>query len=82
MTEVKIKNITVVVDGQEYSFSSRSVVADIAYDPAKDPQVQGTGVADLQPVVEIPAVVEPVVVAPVTEAEPVVETPADTSAIA
>lgn len=54
MSEIKIKNITVVVDGQEHSFSSRSVVPNKPYDATKDPEVQGTGLADLQSSNETP----------------------------
>jgi hypothetical protein len=48
MSEIRIKNISIIVDGQEYSFSGRSVVSNQKYDAAKDPEVQGTGLADLK----------------------------------
>lgn len=48
MSEVKIKNITVIVGGQEFSFSGRSVISEKEYDPATDPDVQGKSLEDAQ----------------------------------
>lgn len=65
MAEVKIKNVTVVVDGQEYSFSGRSVSIETPYDAAKDPEVQGKSLEDVQSApIEVPKEPEPVVEAP------------------
>ncbi len=48
---MKIKTLIVVDDaGKEYAFTHRSLVEDKTYDPSKDPEVQGTGLADLQAV--------------------------------
>lgn len=51
---MKIKNITVVNDeGQEFSFTSKSLVEVAPYDASKDPEVQGKGLADITP--EVPS---------------------------
>ena len=84
MSEVKIKNVTVVVDGQEYSFSGRSVAIETAYDPAKDPEVQGSGLSDVAPANETstPSSVEGAPSAE-TPTEPVTASqPTDTNATA
>lgn len=83
--EIKIKNITVNVDGQDFSFTAKSLVAEQAYDPKVDPEVQGKSLEDLQhggggntiivPAEEPATPVEVPVEVPV--AEPVVEAPVE-----
>ena len=81
--EVKIKNITVIVDDQEFSFSGKSIVPVVEYNPETDPEVQGKSLEDAQaenvpvvePTPEVPA--EPVVPeATPAVVEPVAEVPA------
>lgn len=52
--EIKIKNITIIVEGQEYSFTSKSLLANTVYDAQVDPEVQGTGLADIKQSNETP----------------------------
>ena len=51
---MKVKSLVVEDEnGKQYAFTHRSLVENKEYDPSKDPEVQGTGLADLQgPVVE------------------------------
>lgn len=70
MSEVKIKNITVSVDGQDFSFTAKSLVAEQQYDAAKDPEVQGKGIEEVQVEATPEAPAEPV-------AEPQVEAPVE-----
>lgn len=75
MSEVKIKNITVEVDGQDFSFSARSVAAVVEYDPATDPEVQGKSLEDVS--TETASVALPVDPATSTETVTVPETPTE-----
>lgn len=47
---MKIKSLIIEDEnGKQYAFTHRSVVAVEEYDPAKDPEVQGKGLQELNP---------------------------------
>lgn len=51
---MKIKTLVVVDEaGKEYAFTHRSLVENKEYNPNNDPEVQGTGLEDINKVEEV-----------------------------